>query len=55
MPLRPDLPTMICAFWLAALTRANPKPLTWSRAALARAVIVVWVNMHSLFALGYPR
>ncbi len=52
MQLRPDMPTMVFAFALAALTWAHPMPVTVRRGALACAALLVWANMHSLFAVG---
>jgi len=51
--LRPDLLSIAAVFLLYHLLLESPEPPSRRRVAAATALMLVWANVHSLFALGF--
>ncbi|MCZ6464246.1 MAG: hypothetical protein O7A09_07895 [Proteobacteria bacterium] len=50
--LRPDLASIPAALAVYALLLAPEGPPSWRRVAAATGLLLVWANLHSLFAIG---
>ncbi len=52
--LRPDLVTIPMTILLYRLLIEPERPPSWARVASATAILLVWANMHSVFAVVFP-
>ncbi len=50
--LRPDLFSIPATFLLYRLLLEDGEPPSWRRAAAATGLLLVWANVHALFAVG---